>query len=83
MNPLVALLGARALKFILASPSLVRGFAAEVKRWKAERPSASDIAELPDDAAAIKAFADRIDESIAENAAIQARLRARAARSGD
>jgi hypothetical protein len=78
MSPVLGVL----LKVILASPKLVPQIIAEVKAAKARMPTDAEIQALPDDEAAIAAFKLDVDAGLAENAAIQARLAARAAALG-
>lgn len=78
MNPLAAKLTHLALKFIVASPALLKQFAASVQTMKRLAPTDADIQALPDDAGAIEQFARATQAALQENADITARLRARA-----
>jgi len=74
VNPLALL----ALKFLVGKGgAIIQEFAASVKRFKALSPTDAAIQALPDDAAAIEAFARSVQAGQAENAAIQGRLRRR------
>lgn len=74
MNPLALL----ALRFLVGKGgTLLQQFAASVKTFKAMSPKEADIQALPDDAAAIEAFARATTTALDENQQIQARIRAR------
>lgn len=77
MSPLFGVVGARLLKLLLGSPTLLPRIVAEVKAAKQRMPSDAEIQALPDDEAAIAAFRADLDAAVAENAGIQARLQAR------
>lgn len=79
MNPIAVKLGHLALKFLVASPSLLRQFGDSVKTMKRLAPTDAEVQALPDDAAAIEQFAAATQEALRENAVITGRLRARAA----
>lgn len=80
MNPLAML----ALRFITGKGStLLTEFAAAVRRFKALSPTDAEVQALPDDEAAIAAFARAVDAGLEENAAIRDRLSARLAREAD
>lgn len=66
-----------ALRFIVSLPSLLRQFSAAVQDYKRLAPTDAEIQALPDDRAAIEAFARAVDVAQQENADITARLRAR------
>jgi hypothetical protein len=75
MNPMVAALAFRALKFVLAGAKLRRSFATTVAVEKMD-VSPEVVAALSGDGEAIKKLDAEIDEGWAENKAIQARLAA-------
>ncbi len=77
MSALLIALGARALKFIVASPTLIAKFGAAVKQAKAESPSDAMLQSLPDDEAAIRMFAEAVARGERENADLVAWLEQR------
>lgn len=80
MNAVAMKLAQLALKFVVASPSLLRQFGDSVKTLKRLAPTDADVQALPDDAAAIEQFAAATQAALQENAQIAARLRERSAR---
>ena len=80
MNPVLARL---ALKFVVSLPALLRQFSAAVKDYKRLAPTDAELQALPDDHAAIEAFARATQAALQENADILARLSERAAREAE
>lgn len=83
MNPVAVKLAQLALKFVVASPSLLKQFGDSVKTMKRLAPTDADVQALPDDAAAIEQFAAATQAALQENARIAARLRERSARESE
>jgi len=83
VNPVAVKLAQLALKFVVASPSLLKQFGDSVKTMKRLAPTDADVQALPDDAAAIEQFAAATQAALQENARIAARLRERSARESE